>query len=134
MTTGAALCLAPILRTSLSFGKICHALICQAEAFDVSRIERAEQQPMFLLAMSTLFSRTSEFSPDEVKALADSVSSNVDSGHRAGTQPDSHLQVPVPAPGEVAAAQRPLQRGGLGPEQLLFSCHVVGAPLACSER
>lgn len=123
MTTRAALCLAPILRMSLSLGKIYHALICQVEAFEGSWIERAEQPPMFLLATSTLFSRTSDFSPDEVKALPDSGSSNVDSGHPAGTQPDGHQQFPVPVMGGVAAAQRPLQGGDLGHSSC--SSHVV---------
>lgn len=110
MATRAALCLAPILSASLSLGKIYRALVGQAEASDASWGGRAEQQPTFLPATSTSLSRTSGFSPDGVKAPADSGSSNVDSGHPAGTQPDGHPQLPAPVPAEAAS-------------------RVVGAPL-----
>lgn len=110
MATRAALCLAPILSASLSLGKIYRALVGRAEASDASWGGRAEQQPTFLPATSTSLSRTSGFSPDGVKAPADSGSSNVDSGHPAGTQPDGHPQLPAPVPAEAAS-------------------RVVGAPL-----
>lgn len=67
----------------------------------LSWIQRAEWQRTFLLAMLTLllFSKTSGFSPDQVKVLANSGSSSEDSGHPLGPSLGDHQQFPRPLPG-----------------------------------
>lgn len=79
----------------------------------LSWTERAEWQLMLAMLTLLLFSRTINISPDKVKALANSGSSGEDSGHPPGTQPWQSPGVPSALPGEAAAAQQPLQMGGL---------------------
>lgn len=90
MATRVALCLAPVVRMSLSFGKLSHAATCQVAASEVV-VDRGSEWQLTLLAMLTLllFSRKIDISPDEVTVLADSGSSGEDSGDSALAVPSS---------------------------------------------